>query len=153
MTGLKQESGLKSEPVLYKIMPDFNGVIQRWICDGLNEDTDWIGDSYTFGICYKGKMVGGIILNNYRKDLDVWLTIYSVSPHWCVKNVIKYTFKTCFEALNCKRVNILVSKDNIKSLSLCERLGFVKEGLLRQYREDGKDCYFMGMLKKECKWL
>ena len=153
MTGLKQESGLKSEPVLYKIMPDFDGVIQKWICDGLKEDTDWIGDSYTFGICYKGKMVGGIILNNYRKDLDVWLTIYSVSPHWCVKSVIKYTFKTCFEALYCKRVNILVSKDNIKSLSLCERLGFVKEGLLRQYREDGKDCYFMGMLKKECKWL
>jgi len=153
LTGLKQESDLKSEPVLYKIMPDFNGVIQKWICDGLKENTDWIGDSYTFGICYKGKMVGGVILNNYRKDLDVWLTIYSVSPHWCAKSVIKYTFKTCFEALNCKRVNILVSKDNIKSLSLCERLGFVKEGLLRQYREDGKDCYFMGMLKKECKWL
>ena len=153
MTGLKQASDLKLEQALYKIMPDYKGVIQKWICDGLNEDTDWIGDSYTFGICYKGKMVGGIILNNYRKDLDVWLTIYSVSPHWCAKSVIKYTFKTCFEALNCKRVNILVSKDNIKSLSLCERLGFVKEGLLRQYREDGKDCYFMGMLKKECKWL
>lgn len=153
MTGLKQVSDTKSVPALYKIMPDCNGVIAKWVCDGLGEDTEWIGDNYTFGICRQGKMVAGIILNNYRQDLDVWLTIYSVDPRWCVKSVLKYTFLVCFKTLDCKRVNVLVSKDNIKSLSLCERLGFVKEGLLRQYREDGKDCYFMGMLKKECKWL
>jgi hypothetical protein len=140
-------------PETYRIMPDCGGVIKKWICTGLNTDMDWVGDSFTFGICYKGKMVGGIILNNYRKDLDVWLTIYSVSPRWCCKKVLKYTFLMCFKTLECKRVNVLVSKDNHKSLSLCERLGFVKEGLLRQYREDGKDCYILGMLKKECKWL
>lgn len=153
MTGLKQESALKPEAALYRIMPDCDGAILRWVCNGLRENTEWVGDSYTFGVCYKGRMVAGIILNNYRKNKDVWLTIYSTDKHWCVKSVLKYTFKTCFETLNCDRVNILVDVDNQKSLSLCERLGFVKEGLLRQYREDGKDCYFMGMLKKECKWL
>jgi RimJ/RimL family protein N-acetyltransferase len=144
---------MKPEAELYSIKPDFDGSIQKWICDGLGENTDWIGDSYTFGICYGGRMVGGIIMNDYRKDLDVWLTIYSVSPRWCSKSVLKYIFKTCFEALNCKRVNVFISKDNSKSLSLCERLGFVKEGLLRQYRENGQDCYILGMLKRECWWL
>ena len=153
MTGLKQESALKSEAALYEIKPDCGGVIQKWICDGLGENTDWIGDSYTFGISYKGQIIAGIIMNNYRKDLDVWLTINSTSPHWCSKSVLKYIFTTCFETLNCKRVNIFVSKDNRKSLSLCERLGFKKEGLLRQYRENGQDCYIMGMLKKECRRL
>lgn len=144
---------MKPEAELYSIKPDFDGSIQKWICDGLGENTDWIGDSYTFGICYCGRMVGGIIMNDYRKDLDVWLTIYSVSPRWCSKSVLKYIFKTCFETLNCKRVNVFISKDNSKSLSLCERLGFVKEGLLRQYRENGQDCYILGMLKRECRWL
>ena len=144
---------MNKEAELYKIMPDCQGVIAKWVCDGLGENTDWIGDNYTFGICRQGKMVAGIILNNYRKDLDVWLTIYSVSPRWCVKSVLKYTFLVCFKTLNCKRVNVFVSKDNHKSLSLCERLGFKKEGLLRQYRENGQDCYILGMLKKECKWL
>lgn len=144
---------MKPEAELYSIKPDFDGSIQKWICDGLGENTDWIGDSYTFGICYGGRMVGGIIMNDYRKDLDVWLTIYSVSPRWCSKSVLKYIFKTCFETLNCKRVNVFISKDNSKSLSLCERLGFVKEGLLRQYRENGQDCYILGMLKRECRWL
>jgi len=144
---------MKPEVELYSIKPDFDGSIQKWICDGLGENTDWIGDSYTFGICYGGRMVGGIIMNDYRKDLDVWLTIYSVSPRWCSKSVLKYIFKTCFETLNCKRVNVFISKDNSKSLSLCERLGFVKEGLLRQYRENGQDCYILGMLKRECRWL
>jgi RimJ/RimL family protein N-acetyltransferase len=144
---------MKPEAELYSIRPDFDGSIQKWICDGLGENTDWIGDSYTFGICYGGRMVGGIIMNDYRKDLDVWLTIYSISPRWCSKSVLKYIFKTCFETLNCKRVNVFISKDNSKSLSLCERLGFVKEGLLRQYRENGQDCYILGMLKRECRWL
>ena len=144
---------MKAEAALYRIKPDSGGVIMKWICDGLGEDTDWVGDSYTFGIEYRGQIVGGIIMNNYRKDLDVWLTIYSTSPHWCSKSVLKYIFTTCFETLNCKRVNIFVSKDNRKSLSLCERLGFKKEGSLRQYRENGQDCFIMGMLKKECKWL
>jgi RimJ/RimL family protein N-acetyltransferase len=144
---------MKSEAELYRIKPDCGGVIMKWICDGLGEDTDWVGDSYTFGIEYRGQIVGGIIMNNYRKDLDVWLTIYSTSPHWCSKSVLKYIFTTCFETLNCKRVNVFVSKDNQKSLNLCTRLGFKKEGLLRQYRENGQDCFIMGMLKKECKWL
>jgi len=144
---------MKSEAGLYRIKPDCGGVIMKWICDGLGEDTDWVGDSYTFGIEYRGQIVGGIIMNNYRKDLDVWLTIYSTSPHWCSKSVLKYIFTTCFETLNCKRVNVFVSKDNQKSLNLCTRLGFKKEGLLRQYRENGQDCFIMGMLKKECKWL
>ena len=144
---------MKAEAALYRIKPDYGGVIMKWICDGLGEDTDWVGDSYTFGIEYRGQIVGGIIMNNYRKDLDVWLTIYSTSPHWCSKSVLKYIFTTCFETLNCKRVNIFVSKDNQKSLNLCTRLGFKKEGLLRQYRENGQDCFIMGMLKKECKWL
>ena len=144
---------MKSEAELYRIMPDYMGVIQKWVCDGLGEDTQWIVDSFTVGIAYKGKIIAGIIMNNYRKDLDVWLTIYSTDKHWCARSVLKYVFKTCFETLKCKRVNILISKDNHKSISLCERLGFVKEGLLRQYRENGHDCYILGMLKKECKWL
>lgn len=141
------------ETEFYKIMPDFGGIIKKWICDGLGENTDWVGDNYTFGISYKGKMVAGLIFNNYRANLDLWMTIYSTSPKWCSKSVLKYIFTTCFVTLNCKRANVFVSKDNHKSLSLCERLGFKKEGLLRQYRENGDDCYILGMLKQECRWL
>lgn len=144
---------MSMEQEYYKIMPDSGGIIKKWICDGLGEDTNWVGDSFTFGVCYRGKMVAGLIFNNYRANLDLWMTIYSISPKWCSKSVLKYIFTTCFEVLNCKRANVLVSKDNHKSLSLCERLGFRKEGLLRQYRENGDDCYIMGMLKKECRWL
>ena len=144
---------MSMEQEYYKIMPDSGGIIKKWICDGLGEDTNWMGDSFTFGVCYRGKMVAGLIFNNYRANLDLWMTIYSISPKWCSKSVLKYIFTTCFEVLNCKRANVLVSKDNHRSLSLCERLGFRKEGLLRQYRENGDDCYIMGMLKKECRWL
>lgn len=153
MNGMTHKCVMKSEAGLYKIWPDCCDVILQWICAGLGENTDWIGENYTFGISYKDKMVGGLIFNNYRPNVDVWLTIYSTSPRWCSKFVLKYIFKTCFETLNCRRVNVLVSKSNKRSFDLCRRLGFVKEGFLRQYRENGEDCYIMGMLKKECRWL
>jgi len=31
-------------------------------------------------------------------------------------------------------------------------LGFKIEGLLRRFREDGSDCYFLGLLKEERKF-
>ena len=62
-------------------------------------------------------------------------------------------FALAFNILKCRRVNLLVSKSNVRSLDFVRRLGFKTEGLLREYRENGEDCYFMGMLAKECPWL
>lgn len=152
MSGITQALDLKSEQGYCSIIPDCNGVIAKWVCDGLGYDTNWIGDNYTIGIKNKKNIIAGLIFNNYRDNVEVWLTIYSVSPYWCNKKILRYIFKTCFETLKCERVSVLVSKDNSKSLSLCKRLGFKIEGLLRRYRENGKDCYIMGMLKEENKW-
>jgi RimJ/RimL family protein N-acetyltransferase len=144
---------MKSEVELCKIVPDLDGSIAKWVCDGLKENTDWIGANVTIGIFLGGNLIAGIIFNDHRKDIDVWLTIYSIDKRWCTKAVIKYVFGIVFKLMNCRRCNIFISKDNQKSLSLCERLGFKKEGLLRQYRENGTDCYILGMLKSECRWL
>lgn len=151
MTGLKQASGLKSEPVLCK--PDDSGEVIKWVCAGLGDEVEDYGANLTIGVYLGKKLIAGIILNDHRENHDVWLTIYSTDKRWCTKAVIKYVFGIVFILMNCRRCNVFISKDNHKSLSLCERLGFVKEGLLRQYRENGTDCYVLGMLKKECRWL
>lgn len=151
MTGLRQESALKPEPVLYK--PDDTGEVIKWVCAGLGDKVADYGANLTIGVYLGNKLIAGIIFNDHRKDIDVWLTIYSIDKRWCTKAVIKYVFGIVFKLMNCRRCNIFISKDNQKSLSLCERLGFKKEGLLRQYRENGTDCYILGMLKSECRWL
>ena len=61
-------------------------------------------------------------------------------------------FNFVFGTINAERASLFVSKDNEPSINLVEKLGFTREGLLRHYRDNGKDCYVYGMLKSECKW-
>ena len=141
---------MKSEAVSFK--PDETGEVFKWVCDGLGDKPEDYGANLTIGIYLKDELIAGVILNDLRENIDVWMTIYSTNKRWCTKRVIKYVFGIVFNLMNCRRANIFISKDNLQSLSLCERLGFKKEGLLRQYREDGSDCYVLGMLKAEYKW-
>lgn len=151
MNGTKPLCDMKSERVFCK--PDNTGEVLKWVCAGLGDEVADYGANLTIGVWLGKILIAGIILNDHRPNVDVWMTIYSVDKRWCTKAVLKYVFGVVFTLMNCRRANVFISKDNHKSLSLCQRLGFKIEGLLRQYRENGADCYVLGMLKTECKWL
>lgn len=152
MNGTIQVSDMKSEVASCRIFADRDGSVAKWVCDGLNEDTDWVGHNITMGIELDGELIAGIIFNDLRPNVDVWLTIYSTGKRWCNRRVLGAVFGLAFDKMGCRRVSLFVSKDNEASIKLVEGLGFVREGLLRQYRENGSDCYVYGMLKNECKW-
>ena len=149
---MTQVSDMKLEVEFCRIFGDRDGSVAKWVCDGLGEDTDWVGHNVTMGVELGGKLIAGIIFNDLRPNIDVWLTIYSTDKRWCNRRVLRGVFGLAFDKMGCRRVNLFVSKDNEASIKLVEGLGFVREGLLRQYRENGSDCYVYGMLKNECKW-
>ena len=142
---------MKSEQVYCK--PDTTGAVFEWVCQGLGDKPEDYGANLTIGVWLGKILVAGIILNDHRPGIDVWMTIYSIDRRWCTRAVIKYVFGIVFGLMRCRRANVFVSKDNHRSLNLALGLGFKNEGLLRQYREDGSDCYILGMLKEECRWL
>ena len=137
----------------YKILPDINNLITNWVCQGLEFDTRWLKNYQTFGFSQNNKMVGGLIFHDIRIGQDVWWTIYSTDKRWCNRRMLRQMFSFAFSRLKCKRINILVNKDNQNCLKLVTKLGFKKEGLLRSFRENGEDCYILGILKTECKWI
>ena len=143
---------MRSEQEYCRIFGDTDGSVMKWVCDGLEYDTDWVGGNITMGISLGGKLIAGIIFNNLRPNVDVWLTIYSTDKRWCNRRVLGAIFSLAFDEMGCRRVSLFVSKDNEASIKLVEGLGFVREGLLRQYRDNGSDCFVYGMLKNECKW-
>lgn len=136
-----------------QLRPDLYGGITDWVRRGLGYDASWPGDCLTFGFYYNNKLAGALVFHDLRKHLDVWWTIYSVDKHWCTRSILKQMFAMAFQTMDCRRISILVSKSNQQSLSLVRRLGFKIEGLLRRYREDGDDCYILGMLREECPWI
>lgn len=143
---------MKSVPALCRIVADEHEQIAKWVCDCLEIGTDWVGRNVTMGVILDGRLIAGIIFNDVRHGRDVWLTIYSTDKRWCNRRVLRAVFDLVFDVMDCKRVSLFVSKDNEPSIKLVEGLGFVREGLLRQYRDDGNDCYVYGMLKSDCIW-
>ena len=59
-----------------------------------------------------------------------------------------YPFVQC----NCHRILVTVKDGNKQSIKLAEKLGFQKEGTLRQMFPPD-DAVLLGMLRNECKWL
>ena len=136
-----------------EIIHDECGVIKDWVCFGLGEDTQWCGENYTCGFSRNGKMIGGLIFHDYRKNTDVWWTIFSTDKRWCTKRVLKYIFGVAFKDLHCQRISLMVADDNLPCLNFVRKLGFREEGRLRAYRENSGDCILFGMLKRECRYL
>lgn len=135
----------------YNIILDKNGAIANWVCRGLAMNPEELGDNITLGFVADGQPLGGLVYHGFQ-DGSIWWTIYTIDRRWCSRKVLKFIFGLAFDMLNCRRINILVSKDNVCCLKLVKRLGFVREGFLRKYRKSGEDCYILGILKSECKW-
>lgn len=126
--------------------------IARWVCCNLGFAPDAIPDGQAVGFAIGQKLIGGLIYHDIRYDRDLWWTIYTTDKRWCTRKILKMIFALAFDFYKVKRISILVSKDNFSCLKLVEKLGFKREGRLRQYRDNGADCYIYGMLKSENLW-
>ncbi len=139
-------------PSKCEIISDLSGEVVHFVCRGLNENEDWVGQNITLGIKLNHELIAGIIINDIRAGLDCWLTIFSCDKRWCNKRVLRAVFDVVFDFLKCKRVGVMVDVQNAKSRTLVERLGFQKEGILRAFLNNGHDALIYSMLKKECQW-
>lgn len=81
----------------------------------------------------------------------------SCEAGWCGdKGWMTFGFLTLlhdyiFNQLKCVRVTALIDASNEVAIKQAERVGFVREGCLRQGAEDG-DVYLYGMLKKDYRY-
>ena len=141
---------MMSERVLCKA--DNTREVLNFVANGLGDDVSDYIPSLAIGI-YKDGLIGGVLINDIRPKRDCWLTIYTTNPQWAKRHVMKYVFSVVFNLIGCKRCSVFVSVSNKKSHDMCLRLGFKDEGILREYRDNGENCYVMGMLKQECKWI
>jgi RimJ/RimL family protein N-acetyltransferase len=131
---------------------DNTGEVLNFVANGLGDDVSDYIPSLAIGF-YQDELIGGVLINDIRPKRDCWLTIYTINPVWAKRHVMKYVFSIVFNLIGCKRCSVFVSESNKKSHDMCLRLGFKDEGILREYRDNGENCYVMGMLKQECKWI
>lgn len=160
LSGMEQTVVLSKVPVFFdvfwevymEIIQDSCGLIAHWVCSSLGESDAWVGENYTIGFVEGGKLVGGLIFNNYRPNHDVWWTIYTNDKRWCCRKVLRFIFDMAFNVLKCRRISLLVSVSNKACLNLVKKLGFKIEGRLRAFRENGEDAFVLSILNSESLW-
>ena len=143
---------MKQQAAFCDLVKDENNQITSWVCKNLHFKETLADAHFTIGIRLKEKLVGGLIYHNIRPGRDLWWTIYTNDKRWCSRRILQQIFHLAFNVFKVKRISLLVTTDNDECINLVQRLGFKKEGLLRSYRDDGKDAYFYGMLATENKW-
>ncbi|CCN84185.1 putative Acyl-CoA N-acyltransferase [Vibrio nigripulchritudo SFn27] len=154
---------------LYNIFSDHQ-VMKYWNCapwDGLDVATQFIKTSresmnnnkeLTLGIYLKdsGKLLGKIMLFNLEQESRRAEIGFGISRNFWGKGVVfeaaSAVVEYAFNSLELRRIEAEIDPLNVASGNALERLGFVKEGLLRQRWEIGgviSDSALFGLLAGE----
>ncbi len=96
------------------------------------------------------KVKGAVLYGNYR-NVSIEMTCAG-EPGWLTRGNLRVFFGYPFDQLKCRRVTAIVHSANAASQSMCERLGFKREGLCEHGFADG-DAVIYGMIKSNCRWI
>lgn len=126
----------------------------KWVA----ERTPYTNGSYKDGYCItfvdndKRKIVAGAVFHTFSKYnvfVDFALDEPKATNRRCVGDFFYYPFEIC----GCRRVSAIVAVDNARSIRFVEKLGFTKEGYIRNLFGDVDACLY-GILREEAdKWI
>lgn len=118
------------------------------------------GQAIRWGIVLKesGKLVGTIGIHNWNKRAERAEIGYELHPdHWrkgLAKEAVHAVLDHSFNELGINRIGALVFPENKVSRGMLQKMGFLKEGLLRAYLHQGGrsyDSFMFSLLKTEWK--
>lgn len=107
----------------------------KFISDAIKEFKS--GDSLELGIWFSDILVGciglhGVNKSNRRASLGYWLS-RDYQKRGIMTRSIRALIDYSFDTLNLNRIALEAGTENVASCAIAERLGFVKEGILRQF--------------------
>ena len=120
-------------------------------------ESDWLaGNDYVFAVMQNGEYLGGIGLHSYRLDglgeLGYWMRSDRTGQGLMTEaasGVVSFGFDT----VHLYRLELRTGLENVGSQRVAEKLGFQREGTLRQGAplgaDAGYDCYIYGLLASD----
>lgn len=127
----------------------YDAEIAYWVAQRLGVNS--FGPCRAIGVGLDGEIIAGVVYHDCRhRSLE--MSIASTTPKWATRLTLKHFFAYPFLTQGVDRVTALVDADATDIQRFDERLGFVKEGVLRKAHPNG-DAIIYGMLREECKWV
>jgi len=125
--------------------------VGQWCAERLPNYVGWSGYYQAIGLERGGKLTAGVVYTN-ASPTNVVASIVLEAPF--TRRFLYVAFWYPFCQLGVPRISALVEEWNTKSLHLCERLGFKREGRMRKAAAAGGDVIALGILKEEAsRWL
>lgn len=103
---------------------------------------------------FDGDIRGVVFYTDFQPTNSIDLHIAAVAGRkWLTWPFLRAAFGYPFEQLALRRVTGRIAASNHRANSFVERLGFQREGLVRQGWHTGDDLVIWGMLRSECRFL
>ncbi len=141
------ENGFKSRNTP-RVLVGYDAAVTQWVSNHLSCR---FGECSALGFVLDGQIIAGVVYSNYTGH-DIHLNIASIDKRWCNRTSLRNIFAYPFLHLKCRRATVLVDEKAILVQKFVERIGFKKEGLLREGHPNDNAVVF-GMLKSECRWI
>lgn len=130
-----------------------NAYQMRSLLDDWNDGVE----NFVFAVRHQGKLIGLVNLDgldwpNSHVEIGIALTDPDARGLGLATETITLLIQYCFDELGLHRIWARIIEDNSPSLHLFDKLGFQKEGALRQHvlrRGQYRDMYLYSLLKDE----
>lgn len=124
-----------------------------WAANVLKIHPKYFGNCTTLAFSHRGELVGVALYSRYN-SINVEITIATTSPKWCSKQTLRAMFRYPFVQMKAKRMTAICRAGNARVRDIMARGGFIQEGELRHFYEDGENACIYGILPHEAeRWI
>lgn len=160
----------KDAAVLFETVNHSRHYLRQWLpwVDNIKQEADyepiidmWLQqfsshDGFQAGVLYNGQLVGmagfhGIDWANRKTSIGYWL-LDKYQGHGIITEAVTSLIDIAFNEYELHRIEIRCGVQNKKSQGIPERLGFKKEGIMRDFEylyDHFHDCFLYSLLAGE----
>ena len=103
------------------------------------------------GVWDGSKLRAAMVFNDFT-GANIEITVAS-DPAGSTRAAVRQAFAYPFRQAGCRRLTMRTRADHAVMLDIAGRLGFRREGVLREFYDDGCDAVVFGLLRSECRWI
>lgn len=133
--------------------PERRAEVLEWTRERIEHVQGWPHGSTAIGVEHEGRLVIGVVYSWYSGfAMEMSTAIDEAGKAILGRRILRVVFGYPFEDAKCLRVGTLAPAWRADIVEFNERLGYVREGLMREATPQG-DYVIFGMLRRECRWL
>ena len=130
-----------------RIITNQNARVGDWVASQMGRSSSW-GTFQAIGLEQNGDLVGGVVIDGYRKDTRCSIHCAGVGKKWLNREFLFVVFDYVFRQLNCKAVVNPVDSSNHDSARFTKHLGFVESVYIPE-----AEMLIFTMPRDKCRWL